>query len=137
MKPHEPANLMHISTVRAVINETLRLFPPVPLNLRESRSAPCLLPPPDRTYPSDRQPLYMPAKTTIMYLPMLIQRNPALWGEDADEFRPERWIDQESIAKYVANPTMFTPFSAGPRIVSSCSYLLLTRSTRAYFYVTH
>ncbi|KAF8900848.1 cytochrome P450 [Gymnopilus junonius] len=123
--PTSPPTFDHFRNMkymRAVINETLRLFPPVPLNVRESRAAPCLLPPPDRTYFSDQRPLYMPAKTIIMYLPLLIQRNPALWGNDADEFRPERWIDQESIAKYVANPTMFTPFSAGPRICIGQNY---------------
>lgn len=60
----------------------------------------------------------MPAKTPIVYLPLLTQRNPALWGDDADAFDPERWIQPERIAKFTANPAMFSPFSAGPRIVS-------------------
>ena len=60
----------------------------------------------------------MPPNTTILFLPLLMQRNPALWGEDADNFDPERWIDPKRVKKFVANPTMFTPFSAGPRIVS-------------------
>ena len=60
----------------------------------------------------------MPPTTIIAYFPLLIQRNPALWGDDADDFDPERWIDPERLTKFVANPTMFTPFSAGPRIVS-------------------
>jgi hypothetical protein len=68
---------------------------------------------------SDPRPLYIPADTIIMYFPVLTQRNKALWGEDADEFDPERWIDPDRLKKYVSNPTMFTPFSAGPRIVSS------------------
>jgi len=105
--------------VRAVINETLRLFPPVPLNMRESRASSCVLPPLDPTYPcADQRPLYMPGRTTIVYLPLLTQRNPALWGPDADTFDPDRWIDPKRIAKFVANPAMYAPFSAGPRIVS-------------------
>ena len=63
----------------------------------------------------------MPPSTIIAYLPLLMQRNPALWGDDADEFDPERWIDPKRLAKFVGNPTMFTPFSAGPRIVSILS----------------
>ena len=102
-----------------MINETLRLFPPVPLNVRECRSTPCIFPQSDRTYPkTSNQPLYMPPTTTIVFLPLLMQRNPALWGDDADNFDPERWIDPIRMKKFVANPTMFTPFSAGPRIVS-------------------
>ncbi|KAF4622458.1 hypothetical protein D9613_009471 [Agrocybe pediades] len=111
--------------MRAVINETLRLFPPLPLNLRECRDEPCVLPPPDRTYSTsdeDRQPLYMPANTTLLWVPLLIHRNPTLWGNDADEFKPERWIDSESLSKFIANPMMFTPFSAGPRICVGQNY---------------
>ena len=105
--------------MKAVINEALRLFPPVPLNVRECRSTPCIFPQSDRTYPNtSNQPLYMPPLTTILFLPLLMQRNPALWGDDADDFDPERWIDPKRMKKFLSNPTMFTPFSAGPRIVS-------------------
>ena len=60
----------------------------------------------------------MPGGTTIAYLPLLVQRNKALWGPDADKFDPEWWLQPDRLARYVANPTMFTPFSAGPCIVS-------------------
>jgi len=106
-------------TVRAVLNETLRLFPPIPLNSRESRHTSCTLSTADPTFPSvSSAPLYMPKNTTFMYMPILTQRNPALWGKDADVFDPERWLDPDRLAKFTANPMMFTPFSAGPRIVS-------------------
>ena len=60
----------------------------------------------------------MPAGTILTYLPLLTQRNPALWGADADEFKPERWLEPDRLAQFLANPTMYLPFSAGPRIVS-------------------
>jgi cytochrome P450 len=57
-----------------------------------------------------------------MYLPMLMQRNPALWGEDADEFDPERWMDPERLKRFTSNPMMFAPFSAGPRVCVGQNY---------------
>jgi Cytochrome P450 len=59
----------------------------------------------------------MPPSTPIIYFPMLIQRNKALWGEDADDFVPERWMESERLKVFTRNPLIYAPFSAGPRIV--------------------
>ena len=43
----------------------------------------------------------------------IIQRNPAVWGDDAELFRPDRWFDEEYVAKL---PTgAWRPFERGPR----------------------
>ncbi|KAJ7016216.1 cytochrome P450 monooxygenase CYP63 [Mycena alexandri] len=116
-------NIKNMKYMRAVINEVLRLYPPVPLNVRESRAEACTLPPSDTSYANDDPRLfYMPGSTTIMYLPLLMQRNPALWGPDADVFNPERWLHADRIAQFVSNPTMYAPFSAGPRICLGQNY---------------
>ena len=95
--------------------------------MRESRSVSCALPPPDPTFPSTGSELFMPKNTTFLYMPILTQRNPALWGEDADRFDPERWLAPERIAKFVSNPMMYTPFSAGPRVVSESFFPSVSR----------
>ena len=120
-----------LSIVRAVINETLRLFPPVPINVRASRPAACALPPPDTSFGmNSRELLYMPGNTSIMYFPLLTQRNPALWGANADEFDLTRWLQPDGPGRSITESMAFAPFSIGPRIVrrsvSYNSYLDLT-----------
>lgn len=39
-----------------------------------------------------------------------------LWGPDAIEFDPDRWLDERNKTYYLANPFIFVPFLAGPRI---------------------
>ncbi|KII90351.1 hypothetical protein PLICRDRAFT_107216 [Plicaturopsis crispa FD-325 SS-3] len=130
-------SIRRLKYMRAVINETLRLFPPVPLNVRESRPYPSTLPHSDSTYSKSSDhvsppTLYMPPSTVTIYLPMLTQRNPALWGPDADKFDPERWLDPNKLAIFTKNPTMFLPFSAGPRICIGQNYAL---NEASYFLV--
>lgn len=111
-----------------MINETLRLFPPVPLNIRETRADGVVLPPSDRTFPPPSPlPIFLPGQTTVTYLQILMHRNPALWGPDADEFDPERWLDAR-LKTFTENPMMYTPFSGGPRIVRPHLSLLALRS---------
>ncbi|PVF96582.1 cytochrome P450 [Serendipita vermifera] len=100
------ADIKKMKYTEAVLNETLRLFPPVPYNIRRSIEA-CPLPSP---LSKMGRPLYMPAKSSITYIPILIQRDPDLWGEDAAEFKPERWLSGSTPSN------AFIPFNAGPRI---------------------
>ncbi|EGN93507.1 hypothetical protein SERLA73DRAFT_163545 [Serpula lacrymans var. lacrymans S7.3] len=97
--------------LRAVLNETLRLFPAVPFNLRESIN--------DTTWSSlnpHEKPLFIPARTTVAYSVLLMHRRPDLWGPDANEFDPDRFLD-DRLKKYLTpNPFIFLPFNAGPRI---------------------
>ncbi|KAJ7841875.1 cytochrome P450 monooxygenase pc-1 [Mycena olivaceomarginata] len=92
--------------LRAVINETMRLYPPV-----ESVHA--------TIWPSDdpaQLPLYIPAGTKVSYSVFLMHRRKDLWGPTAEEFDPDRFLD-ERLRKYVlANPYCFLPFNAGPRV---------------------
>ncbi|KAH9927640.1 cytochrome P450 [Fomitopsis serialis] len=116
-------DIKNMKYMRAVINETLRLFPPVAVNSRESKPHPSILPNSDGTYLQPAEPLYMPPLTPIAYFTSLMHRNSALWGPDADVFDPDRWLDKR-LSKFVSNPMMFTPFSAGPRICIGQNYAL-------------
>ena len=96
--------------VRACLNETLRLFPPVVSNSRASVRQTLIPGPPGS------KPIYVASGTTVSYSDMLMQRWKDLWGEDALEFDPKRWIDAERVKIMTSDPFKFVPFNAGPRI---------------------
>ncbi|KII93371.1 hypothetical protein PLICRDRAFT_694556 [Plicaturopsis crispa FD-325 SS-3] len=105
-------DLRQMKFMRAVINETLRLYPAVPLNSRTAMR-PTVWAPTASTRSS--QPYYIPNKTRAAYSVFLMHRRKDLWGPDAEEFDPDRWLDAR-VARVTKNPFMFTPFNAGPRI---------------------
>jgi cytochrome P450 len=111
--------LLSDSVVRAVLNETLRVFSPVPANTRSVRGAPVSIPV-STPGEKDSRPLFMPAKSPVAYFPILIHKRKELWGSDADVYDPNRWLNDGTgrLDRVVKNPFMFIPFHAGPRIVN-------------------
>ncbi|OCH86634.1 cytochrome P450 monooxygenase CYP63 [Obba rivulosa] len=104
-----PEKLKGMKYLRAVLNETLRLFPSAPLVTRMSKDAPLVL-------PASKEPLYLPPRTQVMMISLLLHRRHDLWGDSADEFMPDRWFDEQLIEKINKTPFMYCPFSGGPRI---------------------
>ncbi|KAK6996014.1 glycosyltransferase family 39 protein [Favolaschia claudopus] len=104
-------DIKNMPYLRAFINETLRLYPPVPMDVRSAKNATTFPP----IIPGAR-PLYVPAKAKVIYTIFLMHRRTDLWGPDALEFDPDRFLD-ERLQKYlIPNPFIFLPFNAGPRI---------------------
>ncbi|KAJ0404809.1 hypothetical protein P43SY_003485 [Pythium insidiosum] len=100
--------------MEAVIKETLRLYPAAPYTLRTCAS--------DTVICGD---IFL-RKGDMVGTPMYaLARNPSVWGPDASEFRPERWIDEATgKIKQVAASKFYT-FSAGPRTCVGMSLAML------------
>lgn len=71
-----------------VLKEALRLNPPVAANMREAVRDTVL---PRGGGPDGKAPVFVRKGTNVRYLPWVMHRRKDIFGEDADEFRPERW----------------------------------------------
>ncbi|KAG2156910.1 cytochrome P450 [Suillus bovinus] len=104
-------DIKEMKYMQAFLNETMRLFPAVPFGVRETIH--------DTTWTSpepEKEPLFVPGGVMIVYAIFFMHRRTDLWGPDALEFDPDRWLD-ERLQKYLLpNPSIFLPFNAGPRI---------------------
>ncbi|CAE6461314.1 unnamed protein product [Rhizoctonia solani] len=113
--------------LRATINETLRLFPPVPFNIRRSTNSPCILP---SRLSAAIPGLFLYPRCSVTYSLLHIHRRKDTWGEDAEDFKPERWFAEDSKRVHVTNPFAFIPFNGGPRMClgQNLAYLLVSHT---------
>jgi cytochrome P450 len=93
---------------RAVIEESMRLYPPAPVFARDSVNA-------DKVGPNEIEP-----KTAIMIAPWVIHRHRKLW-DAPDYFRPERFTPglREKINRFA-----YLPFGGGPRICIGMAFAM-------------
>ncbi|RUS22954.1 cytochrome P450 [Endogone sp. FLAS-F59071] len=86
--------------LNAVCKEEMRLIPAVPATTRQ---------------PIEDVELggYLVPKGTTIVIPMIvIHRLPGIWGEDSEEFKPERWFEKPATE---ISPHEYLPFLVGPR----------------------
>ncbi|THC95055.1 hypothetical protein EYZ11_005450 [Aspergillus tanneri] len=77
--------------LNGVCQEVLRLYPTVPMTGREA------------VRQTSIAGKVIPKGTTIALCPYTINRSPDFWGETADQFLPERWIDSDKSGKQTPN----------------------------------
>lgn len=94
---------------RAVIDETMRLFPPAPILNRECLE-PCIV--------SERQ---MNVGDILLLCPYVMHRTERLWDNPL-AFDPDRFIRDPSLR---AKGAPFLPFGAGPRICVGLSFAIM------------
>jgi cytochrome P450 len=92
--------LNRLPYLQAVLNEALRLYPSVPVDMKRAAADDTL---PDGTF--------VPAGTVLLYNLYSMARDTSIWGDDAHTFRPDRWLEMETAPSNYAYPV----FNAGPR----------------------
>jgi cytochrome P450 len=101
--------LKELKYLQAVMNEVLRLWAPVSMNSRVCLSDRVL---PRGGGPDGTSPLFMPAGSSLAWSLYAYHRQKDIWGPDAEEFKPERWLGEDAMRF----GWHYTPFNAGPRI---------------------
>lgn len=91
---------------RAIFEETLRLYPPVPMLTREAVK--------DETFQGE----VIPKGSVIVVSPWLLHRHKKLWRKP-DHFIPERFLPggEGPVSKFA-----YIPFSIGPRICAGMAF---------------
>ncbi|CAB3260866.1 unnamed protein product, partial [Arctia plantaginis] len=101
-------DLPRLKYLEGVLRESLRLYPPGPLIVREIN-----------------EDIKLPSGVTLkkgcgFFVNIWgTNRNPLYWGEDAELFRPERFLDGHS-----RHPAAFLSFSHGPRNCMGYQYAM-------------
>ncbi|WJX92296.1 hypothetical protein P8452_73955 [Trifolium repens] len=103
---YEELKEMHY--LHAAISETMRLYPPVPVDTKACLNDDVL---PDGTR--------IKKDWFISYHTYAMGRMESVWGKDCNEFKPERWLENDKDGVSVCrseSPYRFPVFHAGPRM---------------------
>nr|KAG5701092.1 hypothetical protein BaRGS_002568 [Batillaria attramentaria] len=100
-------DLEKLTYVTCVVKETLRLYPPAPVIMREAAQDDVVC------------GYAIPQGTVVTISIGALHRNPAYWDRP-EEFRPERFLDESSIPFYT-----YQPFICGPHMCIGYKFALL------------
>ncbi len=120
------SDLSKLAFTRDVFRETLRLFPPVPMMVRESA---------EPTAFRDRK---VPRRSLAILSPWHLHRHERLW-DAPDDFDPDRWSTENGKK---CQREAYIPFSAGPRVCTGAGFamaegvLMLALLVRAFRFET-
>jgi cytochrome P450 len=113
--------LQNMPYLRAVFNESMRLYPQVPENGRVALEDTVL---PLGGGKDGKSPIFVPKGKVVMWSLYALHRRKDIFGDDADSFRPERWLDQDG--KEGVKPDWgYLAFGGGPRVCMGRKFILL------------
>ncbi|KAH6771534.1 hypothetical protein C2S52_016337 [Perilla frutescens var. hirtella] len=104
-------SLNQLKTVTMILQEVLRLYPPVPIIVRRTEEEVQL------------GKWTIPAGVYLMVLIGLLHHDPKIWGDDAKEFNPLRFSGGVSAA--TTSPYSFIPFAAGPHLCIGQNFAMI------------
>jgi Cytochrome P450 len=112
--------LKNMKYLRAVLNESQRVYPIVPGNGRQAREDVVL---PVGGGEDGKSPILVKKGQWVIFGIYSLHRRKDLYGEDAELFRPERWLDTEE-RRGLRMGWEYLPFSGGPRVCIGRELLL-------------
>lgn len=117
-KPLTFASLKSHHPIQNLLNEVLRLHPVVPINNRICINNTIL---PVGGGEDGTQPIAIQKGSLVNFIIYQMHRRKDIWGADADDFKPERWVGRKIGWDFV-------PFSGGARVCLGQQYALTEAS---------
>ncbi|GMN42051.1 hypothetical protein TIFTF001_011266 [Ficus carica] len=107
-----PDGIARLKVISLIINESLRLYPPIVSFSRTVEKEGRL------------GNLFLPSKMDVFITNLAFHHDPKIWGEDVHEFKPERF--SEGVPKATNNNSAaFFPFGLGPRTCVGMNFALI------------
>ncbi|KAL2193416.1 cytochrome P450 [Corynascus similis CBS 632.67] len=112
--------------LRYVNDESLRVYPVVPINARYANKDTTL---PRGGGPDGESPIFVPKGSSVDFSVHVMHRRKDIWGEDADEFKPERWEGRKVGWEYLPLARKAEKkFNGGPRVCVGQQFALTEAS---------
>ncbi|KAJ0725433.1 putative secologanin synthase [Helianthus annuus] len=103
--------LTHLKVINIIFNEVLRLYSPAASFRRLIHDE------------SKLGNFTLPAGTLIQINVLIVHHDKDMWGEDANEFNPQRF--SEGVSKVTKGQAAYLPFGGGPRICIGQNFAIL------------